>query len=445
MRKHNTQRKPRQSPASSNSNPVNGQDPDRSLPDKDKVLIDLTEMGYQLNRYGGYERLDEKANAPVPVTMPVLTTRIIDHRQRQGRHPVPKERILDVLVEHSQDRFEQLFLAKISETNYVAGTPNRIEDICRSIAGPGFHPLYPAVLNHVGWCVKRRTRGLEVKYPLLVNLSGPEECGKSFLVQRMFRAVLPEGFHEELKDSGQVLSNLQKYGYLFTERLGVILGEMANMPEVSIDTLKDLIDAPEIHYRIFRAQTSAKGPNRAQLIGTSNKHIREILQRDENIRKYCNLAYDECPRDERVGKRWPIIETFDWCEWLRSIDEMAPSPLEAVYHQFKTWAKADCYRPTDSEVWLSGFIHKYPGSKVQFADLWSGYQRIEAIPQKAKLGAGKFQQLLLRVGCVKHVVSGRMFYELPSAAQPLDGWEAYFPPTIDEVKEKFFGLKKVRE
>ncbi|HWQ92121.1 MAG TPA: hypothetical protein VN673_10645, partial [Clostridia bacterium] len=45
------------------------------------------------------------------------------------------------------------------------------------------------------------------KYPLLVNFSGPDECGKSFFVQQMFKAILPEGYHEELKDSGQVLSN----------------------------------------------------------------------------------------------------------------------------------------------------------------------------------------------------------------------------------------------
>ncbi len=441
MARQNTQTKSRRSPASNNHNnqPAEDRDPDRHLPDKDKVLIDLAEMGYQLNRFGGYERRDEKTSAPVPVTLPVLATRIIDHRQRQEKHPLHKERILDVLVEHSQHRCDQLFLDKITETNHVAGTPNRIEDICRSIAGPDFHPLYPVVLSHVGWCIKRRTRGLEVKYPLLVNLSGPEECGKSFLVQRMFKAVLPEGFHEELKDSGEVLGNLQKFGYVFTDRLGVILGEMANMPEVSIDTLKDLIDAPEIHYRVFRTQASAKGPNRAQLIGTSNKHIREILQRDENIRKYCNIAYDECSRPERVNKRWPIIENFDWCEWMRSIDEKAPSPLEPVYGEFKKWAKADCYRPTDSEVWLSGYIHKYPGSRVQFSELCSAYQAIEAIPQKAKLGAGKFQQLLLRVGCVKHVVSGRMFYELPTSVPPLEGWEAYFPQTIDELKKQWFG------
>lgn len=399
----------------------------------------MAELGYELNRFGGYQRMDEMTGAPVAVNLGILTTRIIDHRQRQGRHPIPKERILDLLVENAQSRVDRLFLEKIRETDFAEGTHNRIEDICRAIAGLDFHPLYPVVLNHVGHCIKRRTRGLSVNYPLLVNFSGPEECGKSYLVQQMFRAVLPEGFHEELKDSGQVLRDLQKHGYLFTDRLGVILGEMANMPEVSIDTLKDLIDAPEIHYRIFRSQASAKGPNRAQLIGTSNKHLREILQRDEHIRKYCNLAYDDCPRDERIKERWPVIANFDWCEWLRSIDETAPSPLDVVYGEFKAWVKVDCYRPTDSEVWLSGFIHKNLGRRHQFTDIWTAYQKIECIPAKAKLGRDKFQQLLTRAGCQKKIVSGCSHYLLPESVEPLDGWEAYFPPTIDELKQRFFG------
>src|SRR5579862_460418 len=88
------------------------QDPDRFVPDKDKILLDLTEMGYQLNRFGGYERIDEMTGAPISVSLPILTTRVIDHRQRQTKHPLPKERIQDVLVEHSQSEADRLFLKK---------------------------------------------------------------------------------------------------------------------------------------------------------------------------------------------------------------------------------------------------------------------------------------------------------------------------------------------
>jgi hypothetical protein len=408
------------------------------LTDKGKILMDLAEMDYTLNQFGNYQRTDETTSTPLAVPDDVLITRIYDHRQSFGKRPISKERIKDILIENAQTHTEDLYLNKVRETDFVPGTPNKIEDICRAIAGPSFHPLYPVVLNHMGHCIKRRMRQMPAAYPILINFSGPEECGKSYMVRRMFQKIVPEGHFEELKDSGAVLANMEKNGYLFTERLGVVLGELANMERVSIDGLKDVIDAEEVAYRKFFTQRSAKGPNRAQLIGTSNKHLREILQRDEFIRKYCNISFDSCPREERVTIRWPIIDAFDCIEWLRSIDESGPSPLESQYAEFKEWVRTDCYRPTDAEVWLSGYLHTHPGEQRQFGMIWDDYRKNPHLPQ-AKLGRDNFQKLLLKLGCEKKTVSGRSHYVFPATATPLDGWDAYFPESLDDLREKLLG------
>lgn len=401
--------------------------------DKIKVLTDLVEMGYSLDGFGGYRRIDAATNTPIPVSDDVLVTRICDHRQQFSKRPISKERLRDILVENSQGHLESHYIKKVKETDFQDGTPNKIEDICRAIAGPTYPSLYPIVLNHMGHCIKRRMRGQVAVYPILINFSGPEECGKSYMVRRMFQSILPQGYFEELKDSGAVLANLEKNGYLFTERLGVVLGELASMEQVSIDSLKDLIDSEEIHYRRFHTQRSAKGLNRAQLIGTSNKHLREIFQRDEFIRKYCNIAFDQCSREERVNERWKIVDAFDWVQWLRSIDEDKEAPLEPVYGEYKQWVKADCYRPTDTEVWLSGYIFTNLGRERQFSRIWEDYQNNSYFP-KAKLGRDNFIRLLTKQGCERKIISGRSYYALPAASTPLDGWDAYFPEAMGYSK-----------
>ena len=406
--------------------PKESKDAEAELTDKSKILLDLTEMGYSLNQFGNYQRTDANTGTPMPAKEDVLVTRIYDHRQTFNKRPISKERVRDILVEHSQQYSDDLYVKKVQETDFKPGTLNRIEDICEAIAGTNYPSLYPIVLNHMGHCIKRRMRHQQAVYPILINFSGPEACGKSYMVRRMFESILPQGYVEDLKDSGTALSNFEKNGYLLTERLGVVLGELASMERVSIDGLKDLIDAPEIDYRKFHQQRSAKGPNRAQLIGTSNKHLREIFQRDDYIRKYCNIAYEHCPREERVNVRWKKVDTFDWVEWLRSIDENAPSPLVAVYEQFKEWVKVDCYRPTEAEVWLSGYIHLNSGVERPFARIWDDYQRAFNLP-KAKLGRDNFIKLLVKQGCEKKTISGRSHYLLPTTITPLDGWDAYFP------------------
>jgi hypothetical protein len=224
-------------------------DADGALPDKDRVKADLLEMGYSLNRFGNYETEDEETGTRLEAREEILTTRIYDHRQRQGKKAISKERIRDILIEDAQTHSDRRYQKKVKETAFVAGTANKIEQVCAAIAGPNYHRLYPTILNHVGHCIKRRMRGRNVAYPLLVNFSGPEECGKSYFARNMLAAILPDGYVEELKDCGDVLGNLQKNGYLFTERLGVVLGELTNMEAVSINILKDLIDADEVHYR----------------------------------------------------------------------------------------------------------------------------------------------------------------------------------------------------
>ncbi|HNU50721.1 MAG TPA: hypothetical protein PKJ98_07380 [Verrucomicrobiota bacterium] len=414
---------------------------EEELTDKQKVLMDLAEMGYALNQFGNYQRTDESTGTPLQAPEDVLITRIYDHRQKFGKRPISKERIKDILVENAQTHWENLYVKKVREVEFTSGTPNKVEDLCRAIAGPNFHPLYPVVLNHIAWSIKRRMRQMPVDYPILINFSGPEECGKSFLVRRMCEAVLPIRQFEELKDSGAILSNMERSGYLFTDRLVVVLGELTNMERVSIDVLKDLIDAEEIAYRRFFTQRSANGPNRAQLIGTSNRHLREIFPRDEFIRKYCNVCFDDCPREERVNVRWKIVDDFNFSEWFRSINESGPSPLAPVYPKFREWVKTDCYRPTETEVWLSGYISLHPGDERQFAAIWDDYQKNPHLP-KAKLGRDNFQRLLVRQGCERKTVSGRSHYILPAITTPLDGWDAYFPQTIDDIKARVFGKGK---
>lgn len=401
---------------------------------RDNIIDVINSMDIYLNRYGQY--CYQQDNIEMDIDIDVLVTRIIDVRQRNRHDYIGRETIKHILIEYKRSEKDKKYVEFVNSIRFDSTKTNKIDIICRSIAGPNHNTLYPVLLNHMGYSIKRRMYNLPVDYPILINFSGKESVGKSFFIRSIYKSIIPEGYYEEVKDSGKTLNNIEKNGYLFRSRLFLYLGEMTSMNELGIENLKDIIDSADVSSRMYHSNSeSYTAQNKSQIIGSSNKHLKDILQRDDFVRKYCNIQYDDCPMDERQNIRWKMINEFDWIEWIKSINENDESPLSKCYPEFLKWVKADMYRPTDSELWLNGFMVKNKGETIMFKSILDEYYDCNINP---KLGRDNFIKLLNKFDCIKIKKERGSYYTIPNNIKPIENSDVVYKSeyTREESKSK---------
>lgn len=387
---------------------------------------ELKVLGFRLNNDNNFIQMD-KYNLPIIYGKESVARRIYLACQLKYPNPLNERKILlglDMIIETSnKDSFAEFR----NDIKYNPTIINNSKIFIDELCGTEHNPLYDIIMNHIVWCVKRRIFGLDVDYPLWVNFSGNGNIGKTKSIEIWMRGICPEGYvavPEDDKDSN-ILSNMEKHGNLLSDNFAVVFGELSGLSKVEIAHLKNLIDKGQIQIRKYFTQDHTKATNNAQLISTANTHLKDIFPRDEHIRKYCNIIITGEPGDD-ITKRKNIVNSFDFKAWITSIDENGSSPLSSVYNAYLQWVMKDCYAPTDSDIWIMGYIARHLGLTIPFNQIYSLYEASSIDKKWSRFKT--FPQQLLRHKCekVKRKSSGIQEYIMPDSIEEWQESDAFF-------------------
>lgn len=404
----------------------------------------LGALGYRFNEFWEFIKNDTYGT-PMKIPPEAVSLEIFMYKTKENLIGLSTTLINSALEYIIFKKQAQQFADIRHKTNFDPSATNKGLDIVNAFTGIDHNKIYDTIFNHVLWCIKRRMRGMSVDYPIWVNFSGKDSIGKTWCLRTWMEGIIPTTYIEAPSgktSDGNIINNIEKNGYLFAERYAIIFGELAGMSDVGIAQVKDIIDQPVINYRVMHTQTSARGRNTAQLLSSSNTHIRDNFQRDDYIRKYCDILFaDGTP--EELKSRWKIIDNFDYIEWMRSIDENGPSPLSAIYQEYLKWVKEDCYSPTESDIWMSGYVFTHSGKTILRKHIVGLYNKC---PIKNKISnRSKFAILFKRFNLVESKLrrSGGTAYFIPGGSIPLEGYEQYFD--IDIISSTNYQDKTYRD
>jgi hypothetical protein len=401
----------------------------------------LGALGYSFDEHINFTKKDSFGRYIIKDTESVAFE-ILNYKTINKIPGLNKDIITSTLVWYKKEYPQQEFSKHRQKIQHDATAINRTEELVDAIAGKNHLKIYDTIFNQVGYCIKKRMYGEIPEYPIWLNLSGRDNVGKSYFLKKWMSSIIPSSYILKPKSTndGNVLNNLEKNGHLFIEKYALIFGELAGMSDVKIPQIKDIIDDDEIAYRAYYSQGSIKGKNNAQLLSASNHHLKETFQRDDSIRKYCDIPFIVPDTIEEMKARWKVIDTFDYLEWIKSINENDESPLKKVYPEYLEWVKKDCYKPTETEVWVSGYINQNLGKEILFGTIFNDYGHCNIKMKISK--TNDFSKMLVKQGCVKlEVKTNKGFkYKFPSSNDPLEGAEIYF--TDFEEKRTGFPFPK---
>ena len=295
----------------------------------------LAELGYKLNEHYQFVKTDAYGLSIIK-SIDDVAFELYVFKQENELPGLTKTMIMDYLSWYLNDYPQRKLIEHRQVIKYDPSAIRRTRTLADAVAGKGHNPLYDVVFDQIGYCIKMRMFGKAPQYPLWLNISGPDGVGKSKFVERWMSSIIPAHYIERPQSTaeGSVLNNLEKNGYLFIERYAIIFGELLGASDVAIDNIKNLVDVGSINFRGYYGQSSRSGQNIAQLISTSNKHLKDKFQRDDAIRKYCDIPFVSSDTQEELAERWKVINDFDYLEWMRSIDENGDEPLVKHYKAF---------------------------------------------------------------------------------------------------------------
>lgn len=215
-------------------------------------------------------------------------------------------------------------------------------------------PLDIAVVLHFIWQVKRKLHGLEVTNHLMpIFCRMHQQGGKSTVVRKL---LAPLGQH--LVATGLNLSALNddRNNFRFTENLVLMFDEMSGADRADIESLKRMITASRVDWRMMRTNSQTGGTNIATLIGTANKAVVELLYDDTGMKRFHEIICLETLDHE-------TINTIDYLRLWTSVDENQESPLVPFLPELR--ARQEEMRPrSEVEEWMAENLVKDPAARM---------------------------------------------------------------------------------
>lgn len=292
------------------------------------------------------------------------------HRQSKGKTAISRSDILSVLVEMDNVIVREQMMEFKKKIAYENGLPDKFEEVSRIISGENYDPMYPLVWKHVIWTIKRRVYGLGDYCPILVSIYGSAGKGKTQTLKAMF-SILPANKLDITKYSKGLFED-ERQAFRFIDNYVCIMDEFAGLSKSEINAIKNSIDALKHVYRIMKLNQTAEGPNNAQLIGTSNTRLRNIILSDTDIRKWAEVDIAEWA-DEEVGpKLVEPLKKFDWETLWRSVDENGPSPFEnpSTYSKFKEWTARKCKHESPTAMFIDEIMRTHGGEWLSKKEIY---------------------------------------------------------------------------
>lgn len=361
-----------------------------------------------------------------------ICAKIRFHREMCGKPPMNKNNILDYMIDvECTERMRILSkfkpTIKFDNTITVEKRDELFVSLARQISQSNYNAMYPIILRHMIWTVKRRLYDMTDYCPILINFYSDAGGAKTESINLIFSI-----FPEMLKSSGVNASDMfedDRFFYMFTDNYILIMNELTGMNKADISSLKNIIDQKIINYRMLGYNRSSKGKNCAQLFGSSNARIRNLVIADKDVRKWCEIDFYAFPDNEINEKMIEPLKKFDWLSLWRSVDENSDSPFHDgnVYKQYRKWVNETCVTKTPTVEWITNFIltqHKLPAGDVRHTEdghnkmlcskLWESYKDSLDDEDSRTQGKSKFLDLLLGYKFIKLTrQSDGYYYKIP--------------------------------
>jgi hypothetical protein len=359
----------------------------------------------------------------MPIKDEDLAIEICSQRNDEGLADIPKEKIIDRLhSKRTKERkrlFERLTLDIAFDAALGDKSNEMAEEIMRLVCGPDYKPIYATILRQVVWLVKKKFRGDDprtILYPIFVNLYGQGHTGKSSLWEFLF-SVIPKSLCKNENNSDHAFNDPRTY-HSFMEKLVIIFGELSNMDKVSIEKFKNLIDMLRISMRALNFNRDADGPNFATLVGTSNRHLRDIIKDGPDVRKWIEIPfYYHGNKASQHNKSFLPLKAYDYRSFWKSVDVDGPCPLESVYTEFCELASKVCGSGlTTTEFFLKEYVDHnqsilLDGPQTKTLDeIYSSYKQAVS---SMRIGQQKLAEAMVKTGFVKREFNYGNKWQIP--------------------------------
>lgn len=252
---------------------------------------------------------------------------------------VNKGDIHDVIV-HAQYEFKAKRLKEFREDLKFRGSNQILEQWLRAVVGESPRsPIYLAILGHFLWQVKRKVFALPVEHHLMPVITGKQGSGKSTAIMKLLEPIADYSVTLDVSSA-----NDNREYFNFHKNFVCFFDELAKADKADVNSLKKLITAPKITYRILGRHENGEAPNICTFIGATNSRIEDMIYDPTGMRRFF-----EIPGQDRLD--WSIINTTKYLDLWQGIDEESASPILPYLAQIRNLQEE--IRALDSvEEWL---------------------------------------------------------------------------------------------
>jgi hypothetical protein len=328
-----------------------------------------------------------------------LTNLLWCHRSQNNLRAIPKDNIVTTLQNKEYGMKSQIFIDFKNKIKFDKQATDSFDELSRLVTQSNYHPMYPTVLKHICWTVKRRIFGLPDYCPIFLNVYGAAGSGKSECVKSMF-SIFPHTLKSRVSNAAD-LFNDERQTFRFVANYVITMDELTGLNKTDMNKLKNQIDCEKIVYRQLGFNKIVEGKNNAQLIGTSNTRLQNTLFVDSDLRKWCEMDIFKYPDNEVPEKMVKPLHQFDWLNLWRSVNENENSPFHNAdtYHAFRRWTEQKCLTETPTVEFIKEQVQMNGGKFMPTTEIWQQYSRTVQDKQMSK---PKLKELLEKYGYTPH-------------------------------------------
>lgn len=294
---------------------------------------------------------------------------------------------------------EEQLVALNQTLTYNSKVPDQFETLLTAMTGQPATPIDVAVMKHFFWQIKRKMRGLSVKYHLMPIIWGKTGSGKSELV-RQLAAPITNYMH-----TGMGLDRMgdDRYYEAFSKYFIVFLDEMPKVEKASVEHIKSVITAPKLLGRILGSHRTQVYPMNATFIGTSNESPSQLIKDPTGMRRFHYIKSAD-------KMDWEAFKSIDFVGLWRAVDEGRELPYTLdVLHELMEAQEENRAKDVVELFVEEQYIKASEKNTVRAADVYEAFQQYAReggytfIPPKRSF----YTQLIEKYGIEKHDGVGR--------------------------------------
>lgn len=281
-----------------------------------------------------------------------LASRDVPRRQQYTKDELTTA--MELWIANTKDRI----IARNLESLAYTGKDNSIKELVQIVTGRD-DAMTEKVIEHFIWQVKRKMRGLPTVWETMPILVGKGGSGKSFVTRKIVEPVRELATGATMQIFGD-----ERQHFTFTKYFVVVLDELARAEFSDLGSIKNLITAQEVSYRILGTHVRHTGRNLATFIGSSNEDVSDVIRDTTGMRRFFQINCVDSMDHKQV-------EGFDYGRIWRSVDETGPAPILSIKAEIDSNQEALRAKSTVEE-WLE-FNCSLGKGKTRLKDAYKHY------------------------------------------------------------------------